>query len=64
MDLLVDEVLQGRSITLAVPGDGIDEPQALRLVDGSSVYTVAGTNLYTSQRILDAEARLLTAAGR
>ena len=64
VDLLVDEVLQGRSITLAVPGDGIDEPQALRRVDGSSVYTVAGTNLYTSQRILDAEARLLTAAGR
>src|SRR5829696_628177 len=64
VDLLVDEVLQGRSITLAVPGDGIDEPQALRRVDGSSVYTVAGADLYTSTRILDAETRLLTAAGR
>src|SRR5215204_3702091 len=64
VDLLVDEVLQGRSITVAVPGDGIDEPQALRRVDGSSVYTVAGADLYTSTRILDAEARLLTAAGR
>jgi ATP-dependent exoDNAse (exonuclease V) alpha subunit len=32
--------------------------------DGSLVYTVAGADLYTSQRILDAEARLLTAAGR
>jgi ATP-dependent exoDNAse (exonuclease V) alpha subunit len=36
----------------------------LRRVDGSSVYTVAGADLYTSQRILDAELRLLTAAGR
>ena len=44
--------------------DGIDEPEALRRVDGSSVYTVAGADLYTSQRILDAERRLVAAAGR
>ena len=36
----------------------------LRRVDGSSVYTVAGADLYTSQRILDAEQRLITTAGR
>jgi AAA domain len=36
----------------------------LRRVDGSSVYSVAGADLYTSQRILDAEARLVAAAGR
>jgi ATP-dependent exoDNAse (exonuclease V) alpha subunit len=36
----------------------------LRRVDGSSVYTVAGADLYTSQRILDAEQRLVTTAGR
>jgi ATP-dependent exoDNAse (exonuclease V) alpha subunit len=36
----------------------------LRRVDGSSVYTIAGADLYTSQRILDAEARLVAAAGR
>ena len=53
-----------RSVALAAPADGIDEPQALRRVDGSSVYTVAGADLYTSQRILDAERRLVTAAGR
>jgi hypothetical protein len=64
VDLLVDEVLERRSMALAAPGDNIDEPQALRRVDGSSVYTVAGADLYTSQRILDAEQRLLTAAGR
>ncbi len=64
VDLLVDEVLDRRSVALAAPADHIEEPDVLRRVDGSSVYTVAGANLYTSQRILDAEQRLLTAAGR
>jgi AAA domain/TrwC relaxase len=63
VDLLVDEVLDRRCIAIAAP-DGIEEPEDLRRVDGSSVYTVAGADLYTSQRILDAEQRLLTAAGR
>jgi hypothetical protein len=35
----------------------------LRRVDGSSVYTIAGADRYTSQRILDAEQRLVAAAG-
>ena len=48
-----------RSVALAAPPDGIEEPDALRRVDGSSVYTVAGADLYTSQRILDAEQRLV-----
>jgi conjugative relaxase-like TrwC/TraI family protein len=64
VDLLVDEVLERRSVALAAPRYGIDEPQALRRTNGSSVYTVAGATLYTSRRILDAEARLLTAAGQ
>src|SRR5829696_6820012 len=64
VDLLVDEVLDRRSVALAAPHDGIDEPEVLRRVDGSSVYTVAGADLYSSQRILDAEQRLLTAAGQ
>jgi conjugative relaxase-like TrwC/TraI family protein len=64
VDLLVDEVLNRRSVALAAPHDGFEEPEVLRRVDGSSVYAVAGTNLYTSQRILDAEARLVTTAGR
>ncbi|HEX3205135.1 MAG TPA: AAA family ATPase, partial [Propionibacteriaceae bacterium] len=53
-----------RSVALAAPADNIEEPDALRRIDGSSVYTVAGADLYTSQRILDAEARLVTTAGR
>ena len=64
MDLLVDEVLDRRSVALAAPADNVEEPEVLRRVDGSSVYTVAGADLYTSQRILDAEARLVAAAGR
>ncbi|HWJ53198.1 MAG TPA: MobF family relaxase, partial [Propionibacteriaceae bacterium] len=64
VDLLVDEVLHTRSVRLAPPDDGIEEPEALRRVDGSSVYTVAGANLYTSRRILDAEQRLVATAGR
>jgi hypothetical protein len=63
VDLLVDEVLDRRCIAIAAPG-GIEEPEGLRRVDGSSAYTIAGADLYTSQRILDAEQRLLTTAGR
>jgi hypothetical protein len=62
--LLVDEVLDRRSVALVAPADNIEEPDALRRTDGSSVYTVAGAALYTSTRILDAEQRLVAAAGR
>ena len=64
VDLLVAEVLDRRSVALVAPPDAIEEPDVLRWVDGSSVYTVAGATLYTSTRILDAEARLIGAAGR
>jgi len=64
VDLLVDEVLDRRSVALVAPADGIEEPGALRRVDGSSVYTVAGVDPYTSQRILEAEQRLVDTAGR
>ncbi len=40
------------------------EPGALRRCDGASVYTTARTQLYSSQAVMDAEARLLAAAGR
>jgi hypothetical protein len=64
VDLLVDEVLDRRPVALAAPHDGIEEPEVLRRFDGSSVYTVAGADLYTSQRILNAETRLVAAATR
>jgi hypothetical protein len=64
VDLLVDEVVDRRSVALSAPHDRIEEPVVLRRVDGSSVYTIAGATLHTSARILDAERRLLIAAGR
>ena len=64
VELLVAEVLQTRSISLARPEDDISEPAPLRRADGSSVYTVAGSELFTSARILAAEQRLVAAAGR
>jgi len=42
VELLVDEVLDRRSVPLLAPADKIEEPDALRRVDGSSVYTVGG----------------------
>jgi hypothetical protein len=46
--LLVADVLQTRSVSLTRPDKNISEPAALRRVDGSSVYTVAGSELFTS----------------
>jgi conjugative relaxase-like TrwC/TraI family protein len=64
VELLVAEVLQTRSLSLARPADGISEPAVLCRADGSSVYTVAGSELFTSARILAAEQRLVAAASR
>lgn len=71
VDLLVTEVLDGHSISLARPvSDQTEplvepvEPPQLRRIDGSSVYTVAGADLYTSARVLAAEQRLVEVAGR
>jgi hypothetical protein len=64
VELLVTEVLHTQSISLTRQDDGITEPGALRRIDGSSVYTVAGSELFTSTRILAAEQRLVAIAGR
>ena len=64
VELLVAEVLDGRSVRLARPGDAITEPAELRRVDGASVYTVAGADLFTSTRIMEAEQRVVAMAGR
>jgi conjugative relaxase-like TrwC/TraI family protein len=64
VELLVAEVLNTRSIRLTSTDDTIVEPVPLRRADGSSVYTVAGADLFTSTRILEAERRLVAAAGR
>jgi conjugative relaxase-like TrwC/TraI family protein len=64
VELLVEEVLHSRSVALTRTEDNITEPATLRRTDGSSVYTVAGSELFTSARILEAEQRLVAAAGR
>ena len=63
VDDVVAEVLTIRSVPLAPPNDGMIEPPALRRSDGSSVYTVAGSHLFTSARILAAEQRIVAYAG-
>jgi conjugative relaxase-like TrwC/TraI family protein len=64
VDLLVAEVLNTGSIRLTTADDATVEPASLRRADGSSVYSVAGADLFTSARILDAERRLVATAGR
>lgn len=78
VDLLVAEVLNARSVSLARPtGQPHDttattisgpiepvEPPELRRVDGASVYTVAGADLFTSAKVIGAERGLVAAAGR
>ncbi|MFA6300268.1 MAG: MobF family relaxase, partial [Nocardioides sp.] len=64
VDLLVSEVLDGHSVSMARPSDGISEPAELRRADGASVYTTAGSDLFTSSKVLAAEERLVAAAGR
>ncbi len=61
--LLVDEVLTRRSVPLSRTERDIDTPAALRRSDGASVYTVAGSTLYTSADLLAAEARIVAHAG-
>ena len=57
-------MLHTRSVSPTRLDDNISEPAVLRRIDGSSVYTVAGSDLFTSPRILAAEQRLVTTAGR
>ena len=64
VDLLVSEVLDDHSVSMARPWDTISEPVQLRRADGSSVYTQAGADLFTSSKVLAAEQRLVDAAGR
>src|SRR5215207_17050 len=64
VDRVVAEVLNTRSVSLAPPAEAITEPAALRRSDGSSMYTVAGSDVFTSTRILAAEQRVVAVAGR
>lgn len=63
-DRLTGLVLDRYSVPLSPPTDGISEPECLRRADGQSVYTVAGSRLFTSTGILAAEQRIVANAGR
>ena len=50
VDLVTDHTLRDASVRLTPAGDGIDEPAELRRADGSSMFEVAGSTIYTSSR--------------
>src|SRR5262249_11454711 len=57
----LDTALREQSLLIEAP-ELVAEPAALRRTDGASVFTQHGAARYTSQAVLDAEARLLEAA--
>ena len=59
---VVDAAISTWSLSTEPP-ELVAEPAALRRSDGSSVFTQHGAERYTSEAILDAEARLVDAAG-
>ncbi len=68
VDRAVDAIVaRALSPTLSLPLDSAEpssEPAGLRRSDGASVYTVAGSKLYTSQDIVAAEHAIVAAAER
>lgn len=63
VDALVERALgPERSVRIGCRRLLLEEPEVLRRRDGSSMYHVAGSTRFTSQRILDAEARLIASA--
>lgn len=64
VEALTTRVLSQQSVALARPTDPAREPDELRRIDGTSVYRVAGSDLFTTTEILAAEERLVEAAGR
>ena len=61
---LVDQVLKGEGSVSLSKGDGIQEPSVLQRADGTSVYTKAGSAMFTSERVQAAENLLMKAAKR
>lgn len=61
--LLVDQAT-AQSIRLVTDLDSIVDPPELRRADGSSVYSVSGSALFTSRDVLEAEARIVAAAAQ
>lgn len=64
----MSQLLVERALNMSIPlndhDDGIVEPAELRRADGTSMYEVAGSRLFTSQTVIDAETQILAAAAR
>jgi conjugative relaxase-like TrwC/TraI family protein len=63
VEWIVDDAVSRLSINLTPERDPINEPSALRRSDGTSVYRHTGRDHYTSHRVLEAEQRIVEAAG-
>lgn len=63
VEWIVDDTIERLSINLTPERDPVPEPVGLRRSDGTSVYRHSGRDHYTSQRVLDAEQRIIAAAG-
>lgn len=61
---IIDDVLERLSVNLTPDRDPVSDPDELRRSDGTSVYRHSGRDIFTSQKILDAEQRITAAAGR
>ncbi|WP_131104480.1 MobF family relaxase [Ornithinimicrobium sufpigmenti] len=64
VEQLTQAALAHSTAMTSAKADPISEPEPLRRANGASVYTVAGSQLFTSTAILEAEQRLVAAAGR
>jgi len=62
-DWVVDDVLGRLCVNLSPDLDPLGEPSLLRRTNGESVYRHTGRDRYASQRILDAEQRIVALAG-
>lgn len=63
VERLTEAAMTCSKALISAKADTLTEPEPLRRADGSSVYTVAGSQLFTSPAILAAEERLVATAG-
>jgi conjugative relaxase-like TrwC/TraI family protein len=64
VEWIVDDVVGRLSINLTPELDPLTEPPPLRRSDGTSVFRHTGRDHYTSRSVLEAEQRIVEAAGR
>ena len=64
VDSLVHVALSAEHSIALNPAEPVGEPAALQRSDGTSVYTVKGSEMFTSTAVIRAEATILDAAAR